>query len=127
MFTEKLGLKKADCNAENQNVIYQSQYNMDKGKRPDSYTSFAAPYEGKGLTVLTFAHVSKLILKDKTAIGVEVSRFGQKLHYFAKNEVILSAGAINSPQILMLSGIGPKEELKKHEIPIILGMLLCPA
>ena len=46
-------------------------------------------------------------MSDLTATGVEVERFGNKLALFAKNEVIVSAGAIGSPQLLMLSGNGP--------------------
>ena len=45
------------------------------------------------------------VMSDLTAKGVEVERFGRKLELFAKNEVIVSAGAIGSPQLLMLSGI----------------------
>ena len=50
---------------------------------------------------------------------MQVQRFGKTFTYYAKKETILSAGAIGSPQILMLSGIGPKEELKKHNIPAV--------
>ena len=101
---EKLGLKKADCNAENQNVIYQSQYNQNSGRRADSYSCFAEPYVGKGLTVLTYSQAKKVIMDGKTARGIEVERFGESIEIFANKEVILSAGAIGSPQILMLSG-----------------------
>jgi choline dehydrogenase len=102
---DTLGLEKGDCNGKNQNVIWQSQFNQNSGRRADSYSCFAAPYVGKGLTVLTFAHATKLIMSDDlTAKGVEVERFGNKLELFAKNEVIVSAGAIGSPQLLMLSG-----------------------
>ena len=93
-------------------MVFRGQYNQNNGKRADSYSSFAAPYAGKGLTVLTFAHVTKLLMKGNEAIGVQVERFGKTLDYFAKNEVILSAGAIGTPQILMLSGIGPWDHLK---------------
>ena len=111
-FLDVLGIPKGDHNGQNQNVVFRGQYNQNNGKRADSYSSFAAPYAGKGLTVLTFAHVTKLLMKGNEAIGVQVERFGKTLDYFAKNEVILSAGAIGSPQILMLSGIGPWDHLK---------------
>ena len=60
---------------------------------------------------------SQLILdKTNSARGIKVDRFGQELQYFASREVILSAGAIGTPQLLMLSGIGPRDELKKYNI-----------
>ena len=46
---DTLGIPKGDCNAKNQNVIYQSQFNQNSGKRADSYSCFAAPFVGKGL------------------------------------------------------------------------------
>ena len=101
---DTLGLEKADCNGKNQNVIWQSQFNQNSGRRADSYSCFAAPQVGKGLTVLTFAHATKIIMSSLVAKGVEVERFGQKLEFYAKNEVIISAGSIGSPQLLMLSG-----------------------
>ena len=55
----------------------------------------------RNVDVLTFAVASKVIIDDsKQARGIQVERFGQSLSYFAKNEVILSAGAIGSPQAL---------------------------
>ena len=114
-------MKKGDCNAENQNVIWRSQTNLNSGRRADAFSCFAAPYEGQGLTVLTFAHATKIIFGDgKVAKGVEVERFGQKSQFYAKKEVILSSGAIGSPQLLMLSGIGPKKHLEEVGIQTIL-------
>ena len=51
-----------------------------------------------------------LVNDQKVATGVEAERFGQKLSFKVKKEVILSAGGISSPQILLLSGIGPRQE-----------------
>ena len=66
----------------------------------------------------------RIILDEggKNAKGVEVERFGEKLRYFAANEVVLSAGAIGSAQILMLSGIGPEDELRRHGIEPLLDL-----
>ena len=66
--------------------------------------------------VLTYALASKVLLERGEATGVGVERFGQNLAYFARKEVVLSAGSIGSPQILMLSGIGPRVEVEKHGI-----------
>jgi len=66
---------------------------------------------------LTFIIITDPI--TKVAFGVEFIR-DRKFHYVrAKKEVILSAGAVNTPQLLMLSGIGSKTELLKHRIPLI--------
>ncbi|TPX44516.1 hypothetical protein SeLEV6574_g04455 [Synchytrium endobioticum] len=73
------------------------------------------------LTVATNAHVSRVLFQGKRAVGVAYLVAGSsKEHIFwARQQVILSAGAIQTPQILMLSGIGAKEELNKHDIPVV--------
>ncbi|GBO03808.1 Glucose dehydrogenase [FAD, quinone] [Araneus ventricosus] len=60
-----------------------------------------------------------IIIEDRQARGVEVDLNGASLKVIARKEVILSAGTINSAKLLMLSGIGPKEELQKHKIPVV--------
>ena len=66
---------------------------------------------------MTYSTASQIILDEThNAKGIHVERFGQELQYFASREVILSAGAIGTPQLLMLSGIGPKTELEKYKI-----------
>ncbi|WP_371194399.1 GMC family oxidoreductase [Glaciecola sp. SC05] len=68
------------------------------------------------LTVITQALVEKVIIEGRVATGVNVSIGGQSQTLSANKEVILSSGAINSPQVLMLSGIGPKQHLSEHGI-----------
>ncbi|XP_077181650.1 choline dehydrogenase, mitochondrial [Paroedura picta] len=63
--------------------------------------------------------VTKILFKGPKAIGIEYVKDGEKKTIFANKEVILSAGAINSPQLLMLSGIGNADDLKKLGIPVI--------
>lgn len=70
------------------------------------------------LTVMTDTMVTKVVFDGKRATGVEAKNKSKKILLEA-NKVILSGGAINSPQLLKLSGIGPKEELKKHNIPVL--------
>ncbi|KAJ4111626.1 hypothetical protein NW760_006620 [Fusarium oxysporum] len=69
----------------------------------------------ENLTVLTDSTVQKVLLEGNKAVGVEVN--GKK--YLASKEVILSAGALNTPKILMHSGIGPKTQLDQFNIPVI--------
>jgi choline dehydrogenase-like flavoprotein len=72
------------------------------------------------LTVITDAQVQKILIDDnKVATGVCYKTKGKQTNIFAKKEVILSAGAFNSPQLLMLSGVGPKDELAKHNISLV--------
>ena len=58
------------------------------------------------------------IESENTASGITVERFGEKLKLRAKKEVILAAGTIGSPQILLLSGVGPKDQLESHKIDV---------
>ncbi|EWG36052.1 hypothetical protein FVEG_00217 [Fusarium verticillioides 7600] len=69
----------------------------------------------ENLTVLTNSTVQKVLLEGNKAVGVEVD--GKK--YLASKEVILSAGALNTPKILMHSGIGPKSQLDQYHIPVV--------
>ncbi|QRV83544.1 GMC oxidoreductase [Ceratobasidium sp. AG-Ba] len=73
------------------------------------------------LTVATNAHVTRILFEGKRAIGVEFARNKDAPRYQvrARKEVILCAGAVHTPHILMNSGVGPSEELKKHHIPIV--------
>ena len=70
------------------------------------------------LTVLSGAHATRVLLQGKRAVGVEYRRRGALHQARAGREVILSGGAFNSPQLLLLSGIGPVEELLQHGIPL---------
>jgi choline dehydrogenase-like flavoprotein len=74
------------------------------------------------LTVLTEALVEKVIIENKVAKGVKLSKDKQSVIINASKEVIISSGAINSPQVLMLSGIGPKQHLEKHGIHCVVDL-----
>lgn len=58
----------------------------------------------------------QILIENKTAIGIEMIKNGRKMIVTANKEVVLSAGAVNSPQLLMLSGIGPKEHLEELKV-----------
>jgi choline dehydrogenase len=85
-----------------------------------SSTAFLAPVRKRErLEVATHAHVLRVLLHDGRAIGVEYERGGERLTARAEREVVLSAGAYGSPQLLMLSGIGPADHLREHGIPTV--------
>lgn len=99
------------------------------GKRSSMATAFLPPsvLARPNLYVACGAHVSRVLYDrldsklDPAAIGVEfyTKRGGERYEVHAKREVILSGGAVNTPQTLMLSGIGPAEDLKKLGIPVV--------
>jgi choline dehydrogenase len=73
----------------------------------------------KNLTVLTEAAVTRVLVDGTRAVGVEFERGGQQCVAYARREVVLCGGAINSPQLLMLSGIGDRDHLADHGIDTI--------
>lgn len=98
------------------------QVTQRDGRRCSSAVAFLKPVlDRKNLTVLTNALTEKILLSNGVANGVQVSHKGQSLK-FSGNEILLCGGAINSPQLLMLSGIGPGEHLHEHGIKIELDL-----
>ena len=93
------------------------------GQRANSAHSFLDEARSRpNLTVMTGAHVTRICFSGKTATGVEIARRGARGPrdiLKASKEVILSAGVINSPHLLKLSGIGPAAELQAHGIPVV--------
>ncbi len=73
----------------------------------------------KNLRVETNAHTTLILFKNKQAVGVEYVQHGKTKQAFAGREVILSAGSINTPQILQLSGVGPAQHLKLNGIDVV--------
>jgi choline dehydrogenase len=93
------------------------QFTIKDGKRHSTAQAFLKPVlSRKNLTVVTGAHVKRIVIENNRATGVEIVKNGSSETFNAQREVLLSAGAFGSPQILMLSGIGSKEELAKHNI-----------
>ncbi|BAY29061.1 glucose-methanol-choline oxidoreductase [Nostoc carneum NIES-2107] len=90
------------------------------GRRSSIFRSYVYPLLNQpNLSVLTHTIVSKLIFDGRSVIGVEVIQDGRRNQYYASEEVILSLGAINTPKVLLQSGIGPEEELRRHGIPVV--------
>lgn len=118
----ELGLKhEIDINGANQMGITKSATNILNGARHSAARAFLSPIKDrKNFHVLKHALVTKLLFKQGTTIvcGVVVNKDGQEIIINARKEVIVSAGAINTPQLLMLSGIGPKKHLEELGIEV---------
>jgi len=121
---EELGYNIGDINGDLQDGGFTpSHVTMADGYRTGTFKAFAEEFVGDNLTVATFSHVNKVVLDGKRVVGVELTRFGNAEVFRARHEVIISAGSIGSPQILMLSGIGNKDHLQEvgvepvHHLP----------
>ncbi len=109
-----------DYNGENQEGIGYFQQTAHNGFRWSTAKGFLKPARNRtNLTVLTNAHTNRIIFDEGDACGVEYHRNGQTCEAKASAEVILSAGAIGSPQILQCSGIGEGKHLQKLGIPVV--------
>ena len=117
------GIPKGDYNGRNRGgaagVVSLTQYTTRDGRRSSTYQAFLAgePESRPNLTIITGAQATRVILADDgrqiAATGVEYrTAAGETATVHAGKEVILSAGAIGSPQLLLLSGIGPRQELE---------------
>jgi choline dehydrogenase len=96
------------------------QMNQRKGVRWSATKAFLRPVmHRRNLTVVTQAHATRLRCEGRSASGVEFRVGGDSRYAKASREVILAAGAIGSPQILQLSGIGPGALLQGHGIPVV--------
>ncbi|CAH0545782.1 unnamed protein product [Brassicogethes aeneus] len=118
----ELGFKKTDYNSLNELGVSLIQSTIKGGKRADTGTTFILPIKNrKNLMVSMESYVVKIEIHPKTKIAKSVlfSRHGTLYRAKAKNEIILSAGAFQSPQILQLSGVGRKMDLSKFNIPVI--------
>jgi choline dehydrogenase len=113
-----------DYNGYRQEGFGQKFMNVDRGIRASTgYSYLKAAKKRSNLTILKHALVTRVVFEGKTATGIEC-KIGAKIQiYNAKKEVILSAGAIGSPQLLQVSGIGPRKTLEaagidlRHELP----------
>lgn len=124
--SRKLGLRYIlDHNGENVIGSAIMQTSVKNGIRQSSSTAYLRPIaqQRKNLHIATDAHVTKVLIKQreggiKYAAGVQFYKNKKTINVHAKKEVILSAGVYGTPQILMLSGIGPTEHLQEHRIKV---------
>lgn len=89
--------------------------NIFNGKRSTAATSYL-PQCSSNLTIVSGAHASKIVILEGKVVAVQIV---DGRTFRARNETILSGGALNTPQLLLLSGIGPRDELEKHNIPVV--------
>ncbi|XP_037037107.1 glucose dehydrogenase [FAD, quinone] [Bradysia coprophila] len=120
----ELGYLHRDCNGEEQTGFMLTQATLRRGTRCSTSKAFLRPVrQRKNLDIIMRSQTTKILIdSNNRAYGVEFMRNGRLESVYAKKEVILSAGAINSPQLLMLSGIGPKEHLREHNIPVLVDL-----
>lgn len=121
---KEIGVPETDVNTEHQLGVMLLQTTTQDGRRASTNVAYIRPIrrERKNLVIRTEAHVTRVLIDPKTkqAFGVEyVGKDGNVQYALSKKEVIVTAGAINSPKLLMSSGVGPAEDLYRLNIPVI--------
>ncbi|XP_041448608.1 glucose dehydrogenase [FAD, quinone] [Drosophila obscura] len=117
----EMGYENRDINGAQQTGFMLTQSTIRRGARCSTGKAFIRPVrQRKNFDVLLHAEATRVLFdKQKRAIGVEYMRAGRKQLVFVRREVVVSAGALNTPKLLMLSGVGPAEHLQEHSIPVI--------
>jgi choline dehydrogenase len=115
-----MGLPKCpDLNVPEPYGVCASPYNIKNGKRQSTTIAYLDPIRARpNLTIIAEATVHSLQLSGKKAEGVRYEKNGE-VHSVLGGQILLTAGVYGSPQILMLSGIGQSDQLKKHDIPVV--------
>ncbi len=109
-----------DFNGPTQEGFGPYQLTIHKGRRWSAATAYLKPVlERPNLTIQSFAHVTRVLFEGRRAVGVAYVQNGQTHAARSNGEVILSGGAVNTPQLLMLSGIGDPAVLKSFGIPVV--------
>jgi choline dehydrogenase len=117
---EALGLPRRDCNGPSQEGVSWFQVNIKDGKRQSTAVAYLHPAMGRpNLRVLTNALARRVCFEGRRAVGVEFERAGVRQVAQARREVILCGGAVNSPQLLELSGIGQAQRLGALGIELV--------
>lgn len=117
-----LGYKIRDLNGQSHTGFSIAQTTNRNGSRLSTARAFLRTARNRpNLHIMLNTTVAKILVNStsKSAYGVEVLNNGVSKQIFAKNEVIVCGGAVSSPQILLLSGIGPKDDLRKVRVPVV--------
>ncbi|HEX5851993.1 MAG TPA: FAD-dependent oxidoreductase [Solirubrobacteraceae bacterium] len=119
---EQCGLgRNDDFNGAEQDGLGLYQVTQRGGMRASAAVAYLHPaMERANLTVMPYMHVQRVLFDGTRAVGVQASQLGEVRELRAEREVILCGGAYNSPQLLMLSGVGPAEHLTMREIDVLL-------
>jgi choline dehydrogenase-like flavoprotein len=118
---QELGLKfTPDFNGDVQDGVGYYDVTQKKARRESAATAYLRPARKRtNLTVQTHALATKVLVENGTAIGIEYTLNGRPTTAYANREVVLSGGAVNSPRLLLLSGIGPADELRTLGIEVV--------
>ena len=110
-----------DFNGAEQEGVGLYQVTHKNGERWSAAKGYLTPVLSRpNLTVITEAMSTRILFEGRRAIGVEYLQGGERKQVKASREVLLSAGALQSPQLLMLSGVGPADHLREHGIEVVL-------
>jgi choline dehydrogenase len=110
-----------DFNGDEQDGVGMYQVTQRNGMRASAAVAYLHPaMERANLTVMPYMLAERVIFEGMRAVGVQASQLGQAQEFRAQREVILCGGAYNSPQLLMLSGVGPAEHLTLREVEVLL-------
>ncbi len=118
----KLGVPRTtDFNGPSQEGVGYYQITAHNGLRVSAAKAYLKPARGRpNLTIVVDAHATGIVWKDRRAAGIRYRKNGAERVIAARAGVVLCAGALQSPQLLMLSGIGPAAELKPNGIPVLI-------
>ncbi|KAG7154317.1 Choline dehydrogenase-like [Homarus americanus] len=118
---QQLGYNTIDANGKHQIGFATADYTILDGIRRSTAEAFLRPATTRpNLHIVHSATVHKVVMdQNKRAVGVQFMHKGKLMKVMALREVVLSAGTLASPKILMLSGVGPKQHLKEHRVPVL--------
>ncbi|XP_046384793.1 glucose dehydrogenase [FAD, quinone]-like [Ischnura elegans] len=116
----QMGWDKIDVNGEKQTGFSYPQGTLRDGLRCSTAKAYIRPIRNRpNFHLSIFSHVTRVLMRDNIAVGVEFIKSDETFRILVKKEVILSAGSLQTPQILMLSGIGPAKHLEEMGIPVL--------
>lgn len=117
---ERSGFKRERANLPQPEGFTQTMVCQKRGARWSTADAYLKPARKRpNLTVLTGAQATRIVFEGTRAVGVEYRRNGEAHLVRARKEVVLCGGAINTPQLLQLSGVGDREELGRHGVPVV--------